>query len=636
MDRYSQKAQKTERQSVFLCDTFAKASDISIQSGFGVSGKGQGMLAATKRGDNSNALSPTFVGDTAALGMHSVTTKSGAKGWDSVESHLQFVTKSISFHAGEGSEALHTLRNNDECNRMACEFSARAPTNMDKIGADLPVTPSISPQLGLPSLKAPRPSRVDIQDDGCAEVILCSTDVDTNVRSARLTRRYAPDEKSTAQQSDFHKNSFPSFFCDWPPTCHNAVAVTPESSRYQKFNWPCSVDKVCFMNDAREKKTLEQQKSIEDTIATFLGNTGGWCDGWQAWTLHMEGTDSAAFSDPEGVRNILRNRAWDINARVRRIQKLRDDLSPFESPFDQPPHGDVETDDSDSVIHTKQVELRRCRSFPAKFDTSRLTSLSPEATESVVSMVSSGIESLQNCGDTNFKNEMGEQEDLCYDSDPGEVDYRRRDRCGSGNTRSRRKNMRTVETFLQNGPWRKDMDSHTRRSEVLPRKSNRIDPFHGNLSERVQENHDNMIYSSPSSEDTVWCIVKSMLNCKMTLIWHQNSDVYSTNKSPIAVTAWIELGSNFRSNLIQPRLMWKPVHGDDDERGSLGITNLGAFSFDLLDISRVLKPKRIDRERHPLANRSRSFLVETFDQFDLFEASSEKERDDIIFGLKLT
>ena len=114
----------------------------------------------------------------------------------------------------------------------------------------------------------------------------------------------------------------------------------------------------------------------------------------------------------------------------------------------------------------------------------------------------------------------------------------------------------------------------------------------------------------------------------MMLVWHQP-------EGPVAVYAWIELGSQLRSALIQPKLMWKPVHETEDERGALGITtHINLHSVDLLDISRILAANKIDRKLHPLAKRKCSLSIETFDHNLLFEASCQKERDALVKGLK--
>mmetsp|Transcript_37042 Transcript_37042/g.75561 ORF Transcript_37042/g.75561 Transcript_37042/m.75561 type:complete len:112 (-) Transcript_37042:12-347(-) len=55
----------------------------------------------------------------------------------------------------------------------------------------------------------------------------------------------------------------------------------------------------------------------------------------------------------------------------------------------------------------------------------------------------------------------------------------------------------------------------------------------------------------------------------------------------------------------------------------------------LLDICRILETNRIDRSNHPFAKKKKSFVVESCDDIFLFEAGSEKERNEIVHGLKL-
>eukprot|EP00957_Ditylum_brightwellii_P093167 7093270-Ditylum_brightwellii.AAC.1 len=101
----------------------------------------------------------------------------------------------------------------------------------------------------------------------------------------------------------------------------------------------------CFNFDKEsETDVVQRQKTLEGTINNFLSSPGNWCDGWQAWSIHMDsdyncfdgflsGCEGGAASNshvPEHVevRRILRNRACNLSARAQRINKLKEDLSP--------------------------------------------------------------------------------------------------------------------------------------------------------------------------------------------------------------------------------------------------------------------------------------------------------------------
>lgn len=61
-----------------------------------------------------------------------------------------------------------------------------------------------------------------------------------------------------------------------------------------------------------------------------------------------------------------------------------------------------------------------------------------------------------------------------------------------------------------------------------------------------------------------------------------------------------------------------------------------AHSMELLDITRILKVGRIDRQRHPFAKAMHCFVIKTIDNDELFlEAKSFAERNRLVYSLKL-
>jgi len=400
---------------------------------------------------------------------------------------------------------------------------------------------------------------------------------------------------------------------------------------------------------------LQQQSAIEATIGNFLSSPGDWCDGWQAWSIHMSAVcdgshaDSPAAMDQADLKTVLRNRAGYLDARRRRIHRLRRDLSPFD--IIQPGRSGV-TGQTGSVVSSGGVGgaslsnapdgmrtpplvpggVKKSRSFADASSAllPRLDDPDVASRSSVVSMTSSVLEAIQNCdGDSiapshrrpsdpmrasSITNRSAvasddDQADLCYDSDPGDAGgncrhVRSRDLLSASTTSAAvvaaadEANRHSVEKFLsQGGTW-------------------------------SYEQYDDDASIDPSNDDHVSKAVDGILHRRMMLVWHQP-------EGPVAVYAWIELGSQLRSALIQPKLMWKPVHETEDERGALGITNhINLHSVDLLDISRILGANKIDRKLHPLAKPTCSLSIETFDHNLLFEASCQKERDTLVKGLK--
>ncbi len=124
------------------------------------------------------------------------------------------------------------------------------------------------------------------------------------------------------------------------------------------------------------------------------------------------------------------------------------------------------------------------------------------------------------------------------------------------------------------------------------------------------------------------------MNSKRVLLWHRPSTVDKIFH-PIAVHAWIELGSQLDTTLIQPKFCWRKSYEKElHDRSVLRIRRFNAV--DLLDISKVVAvSKSIFRGKYPYMQRKSSYVIEAFGQELLFEARNETERDDIVEGLKL-
>ena len=381
----------------------------------------------------------------------------------------------------------------------------------------------------------------------------------------------------------------------------------------------------------------QERQTVEKTIGNFLGGPGTWCN-WQAWSVHMSGEDGEGL-DPSDVKRVLRNRAGDLNSRRKRINRLSRDLSPFDLSAKRaaaaahnggnsigmgggeggPAHGS-----SMPPLVPGTIAMKKAKSFAGENGlptSSRPTSpTGTDVASSVASMTSSVCSAMQNCevddrpqrlrrhqpeGGAESADAAGEDEDLCYDSDPGDV---------AAMTGQGRRSRAAVEDFFKKG------GSWAGPDEVAD----------GDEGEALA--------IDPQNDDHVTSAVESILHRRMTLIWHRSnpgSPASKKDNGPVAVYAWIELGSQLRSALIQPKLMWKPVLETENERGSLGLaSHINLHSVDLLDISRILAPRTIDRKLHPLAKQKCSLTIETFDHNLLFEARDVNDRAIMVQGLK--
>ena len=485
-------------------------------------------------------------------------------------------------------------------------------------------------------------------------------------------------------------------------------AAQPSSPIASKLSCaPCKASKT----SASDRK-LHERTAIEATIGNFLSSPGEWCDGWQAWSLHMaavcDGSSGGANAnanlaarDQAELKTVLRNRAGDLNARRKRIHRLRRDLSPFDtlhagddgapvgagagpagsgtgptgpagrhlrsvSTSGHSPAGSATGGPSSAAVLSGRDGMatpppvpgrtvKKSRSFTdaAIVLTRSTTNNAADDGSSVVSITSSIVDAISNCDvdsvsgsgvgkGSKRSNGSGKaphhrrpsdpmrmsnitsgsdvdgatDEDLCYDSDPEHANGNCRDlrrqslhqpkpRLPPTAGGTSEKTNESVGRFLsQGGTWSADEPRKEVQSSSSP------------------------VDIDPMNDDHIAKAVDGILHRRMMLVWHQP-------EGPVAVYAWIELGSQLRSALIQPKLMWKPVHETEDERGALGITNhINLHSVDLLDISRILASTKVDRKKHPLAKSKCSLSIETFDHNLLFEASCQEERDALVQGLK--
>lgn len=126
--------------------------------------------------------------------------------------------------------------------------------------------------------------------------------------------------------------------------------------------------------------------------------------------------------------------------------------------------------------------------------------------------------------------------------------------------------------------------------------------------------------------------------------------------TPIAVHGAFEVGAHIEQTVVQPKFTWTPLvqpnfdDDDDDEeavsmkpirksrRRELFLSGSAPPQVELLSIIRVHKPTRIDRNQYPYARLDRVCCVKTNDSTYpdiVFEARSTKERDWLVFSLKL-
>jgi hypothetical protein len=137
------------------------------------------------------------------------------------------------------------------------------------------------------------------------------------------------------------------------------------------------------------------------------------------------------------------------------------------------------------------------------------------------------------------------------------------------------------------------------------------------------------------NEDAHYAVVQEFLNQTSTLVHHPtttSSSGVTQPSSPVAVNGWLERGQRLRTT-IQPKWMWKPKPRDLAAGQNFQIPVKG---IELLEITRIFKVERIDRNRYPLAKPRHCFIIKTLDDEEFcFEAKSFAERNRLVYSLKM-
>lgn len=385
---------------------------------------------------------------------------------------------------------------------------------------------------------------------------------------------------------------------DWTPT--------PPPSKQKKerdYNfvnsWCGNASAHCVCDDDDEYE-VKYDPSLEEIISSLLGNENdpmsfdgmSSCYDWQEWSYsfnnnskHVVDVNDEEDSDSiKAIRMKLKKRVLNLKTRKSRVHQLRRDLSPFNntphcgtmSPQQLGRSRSFSVSDHQSAIVRRSVEIQK-HSFSNVLQLCTL----PENAVSESPMLK------------RYHGHHTDREDVCYDSDP--EDFAR-----------------------QRSPLRPSMD-----------KENYHTYSH---SPRTRTND----LSDESDHGTV---IQEFLNRTFTLAYHPRSSneasVVGPTTSPVGVDAWLERGQRLRS-LIPPKWMWRPKSRYEYKARGVLVRTEAVRSLELLDISRILKVDRVDRNLYPFAKPNKCLLIRNIDGDEFcFEAKSTEERDIIAFSLKL-
>jgi len=383
---------------------------------------------------------------------------------------------------------------------------------------------------------------------------------------------------------------------------------SPEPCRSLISDLCCGSETTLFCNNGDENVTVLRRKdAIQDTISVLLARPIGsedWCSSWQAWTyFDMNESNELSRDVKENVKQVLRNRAFDMNAKTTRIKKLKGDLCPFEVTPEKKLHHSVPLGLNRSFCLSDQPSRKEALNA--------LPLLTVREERSTVHAAVSVWESVhQQCTHQHkpvespfvIRSRGLFDDETCYDSDPEETTRRRPSPNG---------NRRRTSTFLKQGA----------------------------LDERLSQTQQDSIpvnnLATVQDDELAKILVQELLNERFTLIWHPcTSDINCIQSRPIGIKAWIERGQQLRETVIQPKLYWQQV-SKVDQKGALSDISTTLYNVDLLYITRVIEVKKVNRSHYPLAPRNKCLLVHSLDQKMLFEAGSEVERDRLAYALKL-
>jgi hypothetical protein len=346
----------------------------------------------------------------------------------------------------------------------------------------------------------------------------------------------------------------------------------------------CDPTKRCWQDEDVCQVTQSQQ-DIEQCLSKFLEDPqiGSGCSGWQAWSyfgvLNAEEQQSGDIKND--IRTSLRNRTCNVRARKSRVKRLRKDLSPFKNSPARPSGRQLFQSQSFSIEDHAPAIARVSRDNPRRAMDAFNIFQSCTSPQNVASPVM--IRHV-------------EEHEICYDSDP--EDFARR-RSHHWTAEQDKENTRKQDTY-----------SYPKQVSTAPT---------GTIADI-------------SNDKAFRAVIQEFMNETTTLKFHPSmTDTCLTQ--PLAVHAWVERGQRLQT-ILQPKFMWRSVHLKKSKGNS--IENPTISGIDLLDITRILKVKKIDRRRYPFAKPMHCFIIKTIQDEDLcFEAKSVLDRNRLVYSFKM-
>jgi len=443
----------------------------------------------------------------------------------------------------------------------------------------------------------------------------------------------------------------------------------------------------------KQKKLLFSDKILQnrlmDDLHYILGSSTSPCCNEKSIFTNCMGKDFPSTA-AETILNLdregdIRNRAGESwRARAYRIKRLREERMIQDAGLAHAmtglQMGENSIGRSASFSHNRQAQAVAMPMRPKQ----------EVNVEALGCMIGDCIEPIskwdgdQDDMDLKTHEEYKDEQDLCYDSDPGII------------SRSRQRKVTTVSPDIVVASPVKKTDKHIKsprknwfRSPRRRRRQMHFDSFDDSLdaSKATQDKTEvdvamdlvrNDFYgfndhesfddidtprmARPKSKKAnvkkidcdIQANVQNALNQSWTLTWHPPSGDGSSKKkkkvpsgsrystptvSPRCIKLWFERGNRIRHNdVLEPKLMWRDAyHPDLTSQRKLNISTIkGPQQICLLNICRIMEANKLNRKKYPFAKKCCSFIIRTSeDEEFVFETASKQERDEIVYTWKL-
>jgi hypothetical protein len=415
-------------------------------------------------------------------------------------------------------------------------------------------------------------SSISISEDG-AEVVLCSSTERDGCCANLITPR-----KLSLLDADMTPSPLQGSTRSLDDTSH----VTPKRVSFcglgdcPNYSPMATFAKTTNLWSDEDDDTMQIQQKIS-AILSVPSCDNSWLNYWQVWGLICNDSNTSskeqdAKEAKRHIQRVLKNRAFDLNAKHQRLYSLRKDLCPFS----------FSTATVNNHSSNASVPMGRFRSYSGHDRTRSKSTPRAVTPEKPVPFLQRAFQ----CGSTNDSPVFikTNKEEMFYDSDPEDFVGRRHGRHPA-----------------------QDKENIFRMKPTISRRQ----------------------------DDPVAALVQEMMNEQMTLILHDDT-ASAKQLRPHGVICWIERGQQLRNSIIAPKLFWKSIQTPkmmSEQQATNHVFN-SINLMDISRILPATN-ETVDRTQFPFCKPKHAFFVRTLDQSLLLQTNSATERDRIVKSMRL-